>query len=115
MNPIGMSRRATTNSAAIDEPDVSETIQAGIIGGLVGGVTIWIYEAIVWVGVQHLMPLTGIPRNATGLVFGKAVQDNLEEWPTSSARASIFSSALRGEWRLPFRGPDFGVADTRQR
>lgn len=77
MNANGMSRRATTISAAIDEPDVRETIQTGIIGGLVGGVTIWIYEAIVWVGVQHLMPLAGIPRNATGLVFGKAVQDNL--------------------------------------
>lgn len=115
MNAIGMSRRATTISAAIDEPDVSETIQAGIIGGLVGGVTIWIYEAIVWVGVQHLMPLTGIPRNATGLVFGKAVQDNLGGVAYIIGTGIHFSSALRGEWRLPFRGPDFGVADTRQR
>jgi hypothetical protein len=54
-----------------------ETIRAGLLGGLIGGVVIWIYEAIVWVGVQHLMPLAGIPRNATGLVFGKAVQDGL--------------------------------------
>ena len=53
------------------------TIQAGIIGGLVGGVTIWIYEALVWVGAQHLMPLAGIPRNATGLVFGKEVQESI--------------------------------------
>jgi hypothetical protein len=29
------------------------------------------------VGAQHLMPLAGIPRNAVGLVFGKAVQDSL--------------------------------------
>src|SRR5262245_34324324 len=49
------------------------TIRAGVIGGLVGGVVIWIYEALVWVGVQHQMPLAGIPRNATGLVFGKGV------------------------------------------
>jgi hypothetical protein len=27
--------------------------------------------------VQHLMPLGGIPRNATGLVFGAAVQEAL--------------------------------------
>jgi hypothetical protein len=37
----------------------------------VGGVCIWIYEAIVWVWAQHQMPLIGIPGNATGLVFGK--------------------------------------------
>jgi hypothetical protein len=44
---------------------------------LVGGVTIWIYEALVWVGAQHLMPLAGIARNATGLVFGQDVQGSL--------------------------------------
>ena len=49
----------------------------GLLGGLAGGVTIWIYEAIVWVGAQHLMPLGGIPANATGLVFGKAAQGAL--------------------------------------
>jgi hypothetical protein len=55
----------------------SRTIRAGVIGGLVGGVCIWIYEALVWVGAQHLMPLAGIPRNATGLVFGREVQESL--------------------------------------
>src|SRR5271165_4607776 len=59
------------------KPQVGETVSAGLLGGLVGGVTIWIYEAIVWVGVQRLMPLAGIPRNATGLVFGKAAQEAL--------------------------------------
>jgi len=53
------------------------TLQAGLLGGLAGGVSIWIYEALVWVGAQHLMPLAGIPRNATGLVFGKALQESL--------------------------------------
>ncbi|MEY4268919.1 MAG: hypothetical protein RLZZ58_135 [Pseudomonadota bacterium] len=52
-------------------------IRAGMVGGLWGGVIIWIYEAIVWVGIQNLMPLAGIPRNATGLVFGKAFQDSV--------------------------------------
>jgi hypothetical protein len=52
-------------------------LQAGIAGGVSGGVLIWIYEALVWVGVQHQMPLAGIPRNATGLVFGSAVQESL--------------------------------------
>ncbi len=59
----------TTNRRRINE--------AGAIGGLVGGVCIWIYEAIVWVWAQHQMPLIGIPGNATGLVFGKEVQQAL--------------------------------------
>lgn len=55
-------------------------INAGVIGGLTGAICIWIYEALVWVGVQHLMPMAGIPRNATGLVFGKEVQEALGVW-----------------------------------
>ena len=54
-----------------------ETIRTGVLGGLIGGVVIWIYEAVIWVGVQHLLPLAGIPANATGLVFGKGVQASL--------------------------------------
>jgi hypothetical protein len=69
--------RAGETSHATDMPDRARMIRAGVIGGLAGGVVIWIYEAIVWVGVQHLMPLAGIPGNATGLVFGKAVQEAL--------------------------------------
>jgi hypothetical protein len=59
------------------DQDASRSIRAGIAGGLLGGVTIWVYEAIVWVGVQHLLPLKGIPSNAVGLVFGKPVQASL--------------------------------------
>jgi len=57
--------------------DPKSVLQAGLKGGLLGGVTIWIYEAVVWVGAQHLLPLAGIPRNATGLVFGSDVQASL--------------------------------------
>jgi hypothetical protein len=64
-------------SATVNDVTLGETIRVGLLGGLLGGVVIWIYEAIVWVGIQHLMPLAGIPRNATGLVFGKDVQDAL--------------------------------------
>jgi hypothetical protein len=49
-------------------------MRAGALGGLAGGLCIWIYEAIVWVNIQHQMPLAGIPANATGLVFGKPFQ-----------------------------------------
>jgi len=60
-----------------DEPSRAQIVSAGLLGGLVGALTIWVYEAVVWVGVQHLMPMAGIPRNATGLVFGRDVQDSL--------------------------------------
>jgi hypothetical protein len=69
------SAASATRSGAT--PYTASAIRAGLIGGLAGGVVIWIYEALVWVGVQHLMPLAGIPRNATGLVFGKEVQEQL--------------------------------------
>ncbi|MGH8143876.1 MAG: hypothetical protein ACREU2_15325 [Steroidobacteraceae bacterium] len=70
----GGERVATRVVAAVPLARRSAQVAAGLLGGLVGGVTIWIYEALVWVGVQHQMPLAGIPANATGLVFGPAVQ-----------------------------------------
>jgi hypothetical protein len=60
-----------------DDAVRARTLRAGVIGGLAGGMVVWIYEAVVWVGVQHQMPLSGIARNATGLVFGKDVQESL--------------------------------------
>jgi predicted anti-sigma-YlaC factor YlaD len=63
--------------AAASASSMSAAIRAGALAGLTGGVCIWIYEAIVWVGIQHQMPLAGIPANATGLVFGKPFQASL--------------------------------------
>jgi hypothetical protein len=80
MNTHALGRSGDLSRAIDDEaahPPLRETLRAGAAGGLVGAVVIWIYEALVWVGAQHLMPLAGIPRNATGLVFGKAVQESL--------------------------------------
>lgn len=53
------------------------TVRVGVIGGLWGGVIIWIYEAFVWVGALHLMPLAGLPRNSTRLVFGTPAVESL--------------------------------------
>ena len=74
---VGRSAASAAFESAANDADWSRTVRVGLLGGLVGGVTIWIYEAVVWVGALHLMPLAGIPRNATGLVFGKTVQDSL--------------------------------------
>lgn len=66
------------NTPSVTEASAARDILlTGIIAGLVGGITIWIYEAIIWVGVQHLLTLSGIPANATGLIFGKGFQANL--------------------------------------
>ena len=73
----GIIGKLAAASGVAREPGSRDKVLIGLTGGLIGGVIIWIYEAVVWVGVQHLMPLAGIPRNATGLVFGKAVQDGL--------------------------------------
>src|SRR6185437_14711743 len=72
----------------------SAQVAAGLGGGLLGGVVIWIYEALVWVGVQHQMPLAGIPANATGLVFGPAVQSSLGLGAYLLGTAIHFSFAL---------------------
>ena len=53
------------------------TLRAGLVGGLIGGAAIWGYEACVWAGWQHLLPLSAIPANAVGLTLGKAAQMRL--------------------------------------
>ena len=63
-------------------------------GGLTGGVCIWTYEAIVWVGIQHQMPLAGIPADATGLVFGKPFQASLGLGPQVLGTSIPFASAM---------------------
>nr|WP_176081853.1 hypothetical protein [Paraburkholderia tropica] len=64
-------------NAAGGWPSMAAMVSSGIVAGLTGAICIWIYEAVVWVGVQHLLTLGGIPSNATGLVFGKHVQQSL--------------------------------------
>lgn len=69
-----MANRAATHSTD-KKPATGIILRIGVVGGLLGG-CIWIYEAVVWIWIQRLMPLAGIPRNATGLVFGKAFQES---------------------------------------
>jgi hypothetical protein len=97
---------ATTSDAA-SMTDPRQIVRAGLLGGLAGGVIIWIYEAIVWVGAQHLMPLAGIPRNATGLVFGKAVQDSLGPLAYAVGTAIHFFFVLAWGVAFAFAWPYF--------
>ncbi|CAD6538468.1 hypothetical protein LMG27952_03361 [Paraburkholderia hiiakae] len=90
----GEGRYQGTRTAIDGKPTFGAILRAGIAGGLTGAVIIWIYEALIWVGAQHLMPLAGIPRNATGLVFGKGVQDSLGIWAYLLGTAIHFFFAI---------------------
>lgn len=71
-----------------------DTVRAGLTGGLVGGACIWVYEAVVWAGVQHTLPLAAIPANATGLMLGKAVQQALGLWASVLGTLIHFGFAM---------------------
>ncbi|WP_353226471.1 hypothetical protein [Novosphingobium sp.] len=75
-------------------------VRAGLAGGLAGGACIWVYEAVVWAGVQHLLPLAAIPANATGLMFGKTVQQGLGIWASVLGTLTHFGFAV--VWGIGF-------------
>lgn len=82
------------------EHDLRRSLRAGLAGGLLGGITIWVYEAIVWVGIQHLLPLERIPSNAVGLVFGKPVQASLG--PLASVLGTAIHFGFAMAWGVLF-------------
>ena len=49
------------------------TWRDGIIAGLVGSLTIWLYEVVVFVGVQHADTVASVVRHTALLVFGPAI------------------------------------------
>ena len=49
-------------------------LRAGVLGGLVGAVTSWIYELIVWVRLLHLTSAYGIAENTAVLSFGPGIR-----------------------------------------
>ena len=55
-------------------PGMSATLRAGVIGGVVGAVTSWIYELIVWVRLLHLTSAYGIAENTAVLSFGPGIR-----------------------------------------
>ncbi len=49
-------------------------LRAGVLGGLVGAATSWIYELIVWVRLLHLTSAYGIAENTAVLSFGTGIR-----------------------------------------
>jgi hypothetical protein len=53
---------------------VSAQLRAGVAGGVVGAVTSWLYELIVWVRLLHLTSAYGIAENTAVLSFGTGIR-----------------------------------------
>ncbi len=49
-------------------------LRAGVAGGLVGALTSWVYELLVWVRLLHLTSAYGIAENTAVLSFGPAIR-----------------------------------------
>ena len=67
----------------------AETVKIGALAGLIGGVSIWLYEIVVWVNVQHIMQLSSLAQNAVGLVFGNPMKSQLGFAVASALGAAI--------------------------
>ena len=63
-----------TGMATRSGSKMSATLRAGLIGGVVGAVTSWLYELIVWVRLLHLTSAYGIAENTAVLSFGPAIR-----------------------------------------
>jgi hypothetical protein len=57
-----------------NRPTASALLRAGLIGGLVGGVGIWLYELVVWVHFLHLTDIPGMLDGAAVLTFGSGIR-----------------------------------------
>jgi hypothetical protein len=49
-------------------------LRAGIVGGVVGAVSSWLYELVVWVHYLHLTTVRGIAENTAVLSFGPSIR-----------------------------------------
>lgn len=59
----------------------SAQIRIGALAGLVGGLTIWAYELVVWVHYLHLRTVRGLFENSAALAFGPSAN----AWPVPMA------------------------------
>jgi hypothetical protein len=63
-----------TWAAMSTRPTASAQLQAGVLGGLVGALTSWLYELVVWVHLLHLTTVPGIAENTAVLSFGPGIR-----------------------------------------
>jgi hypothetical protein len=61
-------------TATSTRPTTSAKLWAGVVGGLVGALTSWLYELVVWVHYLHLTTVSGIAENTAVLSFGTGIR-----------------------------------------
>lgn len=49
-------------------------LRAGVVAGVVGALTSWLYELVVWVHFLHLTSVAGIAENTAVLSFGPGIR-----------------------------------------
>jgi hypothetical protein len=61
-------------AATSTRPGPGALLRAGLLGGLIGGIGIWLYELVVWVHFLHLTDIPGMLDGAAVLTFGTAIR-----------------------------------------
>jgi len=59
---------------ASTRPGRAACLRAGVVAGVVGALTSWLYELVVWVHYLHLTSVSGIAENTAVLSFGPGIR-----------------------------------------
>jgi len=86
--------------AAADKLSFAALTRAGAVAGFVGGVTIWMYELLVWVHYLHIRTVRGLLENSAVLAFGPRVQKLASPLPLLISAAVHFITAM--VWGMGF-------------
>ncbi|HEV2700999.1 MAG TPA: hypothetical protein VGV09_05180 [Steroidobacteraceae bacterium] len=60
--------------ASATRPGMAVWLRAGVVAGVVGALTSWLYELVVWVHFLHLTSVAGIAENTAVLSFGPGIR-----------------------------------------
>ena len=69
-------------------------LRVGALAGFVGGITIWIYELVVWVHYLHLRTVLGLFENTAVLAFGPKVLNLATPWTLLISAVVHFLTAM---------------------
>ena len=83
----------STWGAMASGPKPAALLRAGLLGGLAGGLGIWLYELVVWVHFLHLTDVPGMLDGAAVLSFGAGIR-RLGAWSAALGVAIHFVTAL---------------------
>lgn len=73
---------------------MGRALRAGAIAGFIGGVTIWLYEIVVWVHLLQIRTMQGLFENSAVLAFGPAASAWPEPLPLIASALVHFVTAI---------------------